>query len=111
MGFLKTLKSWLSRTPDRAEPSTPVDGAQPSTSMISCEEALRVVYEYLDGELPASSYVRVKEHFDVCARCYPMLRFEESFRIAVRGAATRERAPSELRDSMLRALAEARSDD
>lgn len=111
MNFLKTLKSWLGRRPDGAEASTSIDGAEAAPSMISCEEALRVVYEYLDGELPASSYVRVKEHFDVCARCYPMLRFEESFRIAVRGAATRERAPSELRDSMLQALAEARSDN
>lgn len=102
MDFVKKLKTWLGRRPD---------GAEASTSMISCEEALRVVYEYLDGELPPSSYVQVKEHFDVCARCYPLLRFEESFRIAVRGAATGERAPSELRDSVLQALAEVRSDN
>ncbi len=46
--------------------------------MIPCEEALRLVHEYLDGELDDVPRSRVKRHFDVCGRCYPHLRLEGS---------------------------------
>ena len=73
--------------------------------MISCEEALAVVHEYLDGELDASQHERVRAHFDVCARCYPGLQAEEAFRAVVRRAEEGCTAPPELRERVLAALA------
>ena len=76
--------------------------------MISCEEALQALYEYLDGELAGASHDRVKAHFDVCAKCYPKLRVEESFRLAVRRAARGEETPPALRGKLRDALVRAR---
>jgi anti-sigma factor (TIGR02949 family) len=73
---------------------------------ITCEDALRRVHEFLDGELDDVSPDQVRGHFDICQRCYPHLRFEESFRKAVQRAAGRETAPAELRERLLRMIAE-----
>ena len=64
--------------------------------VISCEDALGLVHEFIDGELGDVSYEQVKTHFDVCGRCYPHLQLEESFRQAVRNAARGEKAASRL---------------
>ena len=77
---------------------------------ISCEDALRRVHEFLDGELPGAPLEEIQAHFDACSRCYPHLRFERSFREAVRRAASRDLAPPELRDRLFRLLAEATED-
>jgi anti-sigma factor (TIGR02949 family) len=73
---------------------------------MTCEDALRRVQEFLDGELDDVSPDQVRGHFDICQRCYPHLRFEESFRKAVQRAAGRETAPAELRERLLRMIAE-----
>lgn len=78
-----------------------------ASEMISCEDALGLIYEFLDGELEDVSHERVKAHFDVCGRCYPHLQLEESFRTAVRRAAQGEKASPELRSRLLELLAEA----
>lgn len=86
------------------------DGSEASggeDEMIPCEDALRLVNEYLDGELENVSRSQVKRHFEACGRCYPHLRFESAYREAVRRAATGERAPAELRAKVSRLLAEA----
>lgn len=79
-------------------------GGSRRAAMIPCEEALRFVHDYLDGELSGESLERVKAHFDACARCYPQLRLEESFRTAVRHALSRQRAPEGLREQILELL-------
>ena len=74
--------------------------------MISCEEALRLVHDYLDGELERSSETSVKQHFDACERCYPHLNLESLFRDAVRRASSGESAPPALKARILGLLAE-----
>ncbi len=75
------------------------------SEMISCEQALSAVYEYLDGELEAGPREQVEAHFDVCARCYPHLRLEESFRIALRGASGSVQSPPGLRERVMDLIA------
>ena len=88
------------------------DGTGPTAGeMIPCEEALRLVHEYLDGELEGVTQEQVKRHFEVCGQCYPHLRLERSYREAVRRAAAGEAAPPELRERVGRLLAEAQADD
>jgi len=69
------------------------------------------VYEWLDGELEPDMADRVGTHLQTCARCYPFLRFETSFREAVTRAAERSRAdlttPATLEARILESLAEA----
>ncbi|MDX1493161.1 MAG: zf-HC2 domain-containing protein [Longimicrobiales bacterium] len=79
--------------------------------MIPCEEALRRVHEYLDGELEGVPAAQVKRHFEVCGRCYPHLKLESAYREAVRRAGAGQGAPPELRRKVLALLSEARSED
>ena len=77
--------------------------------MISCNDALRLVHEYLDGELDGVSEAQVKAHFDVCQRCYPHLHLESAFREALQRCAGAQAAPPELRSKLIELLAEADS--
>ena len=81
--------------------SGPGGGQEP---MISCEQALTFIQEFLDGELEGVTHEKVEAHFDVCGRCYPHLQLEESFRTAVRRAAEGQEAPRELKDRVLHLL-------
>lgn len=47
--------------------------------MISCQDAVDRVYEYLDGELDADWNGRIREHLEACKRCYPYFDFERIF--------------------------------
>ncbi len=82
----------------------------PDPDAISCEEALRLVQDFLDGELEDVSSARVRNHFEACQRCYPHLRLEEAFRTALRNATQGERATPELRNRVLEVLKEAATD-
>ena len=74
--------------------------------MISCEEALERIHEFMDGELDDVSREEVAAHFEVCARCYPHLRFEERFRERVQAAVRRPEVPEGLRSRVLGILEE-----
>ena len=101
------------RSSDAADVSS--EGAAPSPDsedeLIPCEEALRLVNEYLDGELENVSRHQVKRHFEACGRCYPHLKLESAYREAVRRAAAGQSAPVELKTKVSRLLAEARQED
>lgn len=91
----------------------PADGgpAMDDVEMIPCHEALRLVHEYLDGELEDAPETRVRRHFEACGRCYPHLRLETAYRDAMRRAARGEQAPPKLKAQVLELLAEAGSED
>ncbi|MEJ2481739.1 MAG: zf-HC2 domain-containing protein [Gemmatimonadota bacterium] len=46
---------------------------------LSCEESLALMYEFLDGELPAERNETVRRHLQICRRCYPHFDFERIF--------------------------------
>lgn len=75
--------------------------------MISCEEALRLVHDYLDGELEHVSANQVRQHFDMCERCYPHLKLESVYRDAMTRVASGATAPAGLKDRVSALLAEA----
>jgi anti-sigma factor (TIGR02949 family) len=92
--------------------STPEGGVAGGTSpdpidMISCEDALRLVHEFLDGELESASEGQVRSHFDMCQKCYPHLHLETVYRDALRRAAAGESAPAELKARVSALLADA----
>ena len=82
------------------------DGAGSSTDMMSCEEAIERLYEYLDDELESLESERVAEHFRICQRCYPHVNFEKAFLAAVNRSQTDEAAPQDLKSRIMRALQE-----
>lgn len=77
---------------------------------ISCEEALRLVHEFIDGELDGVSRPEVQAHFERCQACYPHLRLEQRFREALRRACAQEKAPPELRSRVEAIVSGGRSD-
>jgi len=105
VGWLKKLFGGGSRNG-----SVTSSGAR-DINMISCEEALRLVHDFLDGELEGVSESKVKRHFDMCERCYPHLHLESTYREAVRRAATGEAASPALKEKVAALLAEAQSEE
>lgn len=51
--------------------------------MISCQEVIIELWDYLDGELPVERAAPIADHLAECARCYPQYRFEYAFLAAV----------------------------
>ncbi|MCL7962701.1 MAG: zf-HC2 domain-containing protein [marine benthic group bacterium] len=54
-------------------------GPHEAPEELSCEESLALVYEFLDGELPAERNEAVRRHVQKCRRCYPHFDFERIF--------------------------------
>ncbi|MFQ5889588.1 MAG: zf-HC2 domain-containing protein [Gemmatimonadota bacterium] len=63
----------------RASPGPEGGDRSPPPPPGSCEESLRYVYEYLDGELDSATSARIDEHLRTCRRCYPHFNFERLF--------------------------------
>ena len=95
----------LRRVLDRLKGQAPAEGAGMEGG-VSCQEAAEHLYEWLDGELDPGMAQRVGTHLEVCARCYPVLVFERSFRDAVARVAREGKAPSDLKERILRDLEE-----
>lgn len=43
---------------------------------INCEEALRLLAAYLDGELHGGEHEGVERHLEICRSCYSRAEFE-----------------------------------
>ena len=76
--------------------------------MITCAEAVKQLWEYLDGELPDESRAAVEEHLSFCRRCCG----EAEFAAELRGFLAREAAeelPDDVRTRLLTTLDEVES--
>jgi anti-sigma factor (TIGR02949 family) len=111
MSIIDKLKSLFGPSGSNGLVALNGDMSEGGGEMISCEEALRLVHGFLDGELDSVPAGRVKAHFDVCQRCYPHLHLETAFRDAVRRAAGGGTAPSELKSKVAALIAEAEAED
>ena len=74
--------------------------------MIRCEDAMRKLWDFLDGELAEDEREALKKHLEVCNRCYPAYDFQRAYLDYTRRLATREQAPSELRKRLFTKLLE-----
>jgi mycothiol system anti-sigma-R factor len=63
---------------------------------IRCEEVLKHLFAYLDGELEADSHAEIERHLEECRGCYSRAEFERLLkkRVAELG---QEKAPAALR--------------
>jgi anti-sigma factor (TIGR02949 family) len=62
--------------------------------MISCQDVITELWDYLDGELPVERAAAIADHLAECARCYPQYRFEYAFLAAVARQRAEGAAPS-----------------
>lgn len=61
----------------------------------SCEDALRLLAQYLDGELDEGSRGRIDRHLETCRSCYSRAEFEKRLKAQV-AEVGREPVPSRL---------------
>lgn len=73
--------------------------------MITCAEAVRQLWEYLDGELPEAERVAVEEHLSFCRKCCGEVEFAEELRGFLARSASEE-IPGEVRARLLSTLDE-----
>ena len=70
----------------------------------SCDQAVENLYALLDEELTPDVRQRVQQHFDECAHCFPLYRFERSFSRFLKARAGAFSAPVSLRRQVFEAL-------
>ena len=82
--------------PSPPHPEGPPAGCD-DVEEVSCEEAARRVYEYLDGELDEADAEKIRCHVEQCRRCYPMYDWERIFLDGVAERGGRPEPDEELR--------------
>jgi anti-sigma factor (TIGR02949 family) len=48
--------------------------------MIPCDQVIRRLWEYVDGELEPESAAALRAHLDMCSRCLPQYDFQKAYR-------------------------------
>jgi mycothiol system anti-sigma-R factor len=71
--------------------------------MHDCNETLRELYLYLDGQLTEDDRVHIQQHLDDCSPCLEAYDFEAELRLVVRSRCV-EQVPESLRDRIAKAL-------
>ncbi len=68
--------------------------------MISCAEAVRQLWDYLEHELAADDRARVEQHLAFCRRCCGEVEFAEALQDFLRSAA-RPHLPTEVQTRLV----------
>ena len=76
--------------------------------MITCTEAVRQLWEFLDGALPEENRAAIEEHLSFCRRCCGEVEFAEELRGFLAREAVEE-MPDEVRMRLLATLDELES--
>lgn len=71
--------------------------------MITCAEAVRQLWDYLDGAVEESQKAAIEEHLSFCRRCCGEVEFADELRsfLAARAA---EELPADVRDRLTATL-------
>ena len=72
--------------------------------MISCSEAVRQLWEYLEGELPDRHRARIDEHLAACLRCCGEVEFAQELRTFLSTHAGEDALPADVRQRLLASL-------
>jgi len=71
-----------------------------------CEQAIRELYVYIDGELTDEKRSTIKGHLDDCNPCFEAFDFEAELRIVIAARCTEE-VPDSLRNRIAEQLSAA----
>lgn len=72
--------------------------------MIPCSEVIRVLWDFLDGELTVERADEIRRHLEICAGCRAVTEFEQEFLHSVRRMLDVPPAGGELRARVVAAL-------
>jgi anti-sigma factor (TIGR02949 family) len=73
---------------------------------MTCKEATKQLYEYLDNELKENDYSKIKKHLEVCRKCCEKFEFEQVLKKVVRDRARIHRVPQNVRENIVKQLLE-----
>lgn len=76
-----------------------------------CVEVRRLVFEFLDEELPSNQSQLIVEHLVLCPPCAGFFAFERTFLAVLRRRVPIDQAPVELRERIRAALADRKRAD
>ena len=71
-----------------------------------CNEAIHVLYEFIDGELTVERREQIRGHLDDCSGCLEAFDFEAELRLVI-SQKCRDEVPHNLRDRIAAALDDA----
>ena len=71
--------------------------------MLSCEQILQGIWEYLDREMGPEDVAHVQKHLDLCRSCFSRLEFEKRLREAIR-TKTLHSCPEKVKNRIKRIL-------
>jgi anti-sigma factor (TIGR02949 family) len=63
---------------------------------LACEQAIKLILEYLDAELPEQDYAAMDEHLHTCRACFSRMEFEKMLKGKIKALPVQE-APDSLR--------------
>ncbi|MEE9555173.1 MAG: mycothiol system anti-sigma-R factor [candidate division Zixibacteria bacterium] len=69
--------------------------------MMTCQEAVDRLNEYLDRELDNLTSDQIDKHLDLCRLCCDHFEFEKKMKSLVQKSCIKEKAPAFLRDRIL----------
>jgi anti-sigma factor (TIGR02949 family) len=72
---------------------------------ITCEEALRFLAAFIDGELKPARHEEVQRHLSHCRSCWSRAEFERRLKARI-GELSHELVPTELEERIARLLAD-----
>lgn len=74
---------------------------------LDCEEVLRAVWSYLDGEVEETRFLEIEAHLEECAGCGPRYEFQRRLITVIHTRAREGHAvPESLRQRLFRLLEE-----
>ena len=74
---------------------------------MDCEQVVRQLWDYLDGELTDDRMTDVRAHLKACRGCFPHFDFEREFLEAIAKSKLEQSAPEDLRRKVLAKLRKA----
>ena len=72
--------------------------------MLTCEEAAKRLYEYLDEEISPADYDKITLHLELCRICCKHFEFEEIIRSIIRNKTRSEKMPSLIKEKILKEM-------
>jgi len=74
---------------------------------MDCEQVVRELWDYLDGELTEERMNEVRAHLKACRGCFPHFDFERAFLEALAKSKAEQTAPDDLRKKVVAKLRKA----
>ena len=74
---------------------------------MDCDQVVRTLWDYLDGELTDERMNEVRAHLKACRGCFPHFDFERAFLEALAKSKEEQAAPDELRRKVVAKLRKA----